>query len=400
MSHTYEVPFLIAGGGIGGLAAALSVAKTGQSVQVLEQAHEFGEVGAGLQLGPNAMAALDHFGLLESISEYAVFPKRLVIMDALSGKELTSLDLGDSFRQRFGYPYAVMHRTDLHTVLLNACRNKKNITLTTNKMVVAFEDLGAKAKVVCADGTTYIADALIGADGIKSKTRKLFADDELICSEYVAYRGTIPTVEVKDHARLDEVTCWIGPELHLVQYPVRRKELFNQVVVFKSHFYSKELEQTTQWATPEEMDERFSQCCPPVRNFVSYINRDFRWPLFDRNPIGQWTKGRIALLGDSAHPMLQYLAQGACQALEDAVALGEQLQHFHNDIEKAFPAYEKERTVRTAQVQRNARKFGDILHTGDDVAVLLRNTIFTQRHSDDYTFVEWLYGYNVPSIHS
>jgi 3-hydroxybenzoate 6-monooxygenase len=398
MTKTNQVSFLIIGGGIGGLAAALSITQKGHSVHVLEQAPEFGEIGAGIQLGPNAMAALDKFGLFEAISEYAVFPRRLVWMDAMTGKELTALDLGSAFRERYGYPYAVMHRSDLHTVLIDACKKNNQITLLTNKAVVSTENSGEKVLVTCSDDSIYVADAVIGADGLWSKARKLLIEDEPVCSEYVAYRGTIPMSEVVAHAELDDVIVWTGPERHLVQYPVRRKELFNQVVVFKSHQYKKELEETEEWGTTKEMDERFSDCCPTVCNAVKYIQRHRRWPMYDREPIDNWTVGRFTLLGDAAHPMLQYLAQGGCQAMEDAVTLGEKLSLHASDVEKAFSAYQEERIPRTAKVQRSARIFGEMLHLGDEVGTLLRNTVLEQRSSEDYSVVDWLYGQYVPTI--
>jgi len=395
MAGLNEVSFLIIGGGIGGLATALAVADANESVLVLEQATAFGEIGAGLQLAPNAMAVLDKFGLLEEISDYAVYPQRLVIRDARTAEELTALSLGKAFRERYGYPYIVMHRSDLHTVLLNACRKRENIELKTQKKVIAAENTDGKVRVTCSDGEVYLAKAVVGADGLWSKTRKLLADDEPICSQYVAYRGTIPISEVSAHAGFDDVIAWIGPEQHLVQYPIRRKELYNQVVVFRSHQYSKELEQTDAWGTVEEMEERFKSCCPEVRSAISFIQRHRRWPLFDRNPISNWTTGRITLLGDAAHPMLQYLAQGACQALEDAVCLGEKLKTYPSDVEAAFAAYQQERMGRTAKVQRNARKFGDILHATDELAIWLRNQLFAMRTQEDFKPVDWLYGQHV-----
>ncbi len=390
MTKINEVPFLIIGGGIGGLAAALGVARTGRPVHVLEQASEFSEVGAGLQLAPNAIAVLSKFGLYDAVAQHAVFPQRLVLKDALTGKELSALDLGDSFRERYGYPYIVMHRSDLLSVLLEACQANDKITLLTNQEVVSVEQLDNQARVTCSNGSVYLADAVIGADGLKSRTRKLICDDSPISSHYVAYRGTIPVSQIDSDFGMDEVVAWIGPDLHLVQYPVRRKELYNQVVVFKSYRHK---EDSDDWGTPEEMDEHFAKCYPTVRRAVTYINRDRRWPMADRNPIDNWISGRVALLGDAAHPMLQYLAQGACQAMEDAACLSEKLASDSN-VEAAFLAYQQERIDRTARVQRSARIFGEVLHLGDDISKLLRNTILSARTSEDYSAVDWLYGHH------
>ncbi|ALS25428.1 FAD-dependent monooxygenase [Paenibacillus naphthalenovorans] len=389
MTKEINVPFLIVGGGIGGLATALGVTQTGRSVHVLEQAPEFGEIGAGIQLAPNATAVLDKLGVLDAISEYAVFPKRLVLMDAFTGKELSALSLGEAFLERYGYPYIVLHRSDLHKALLDACRANDQITLVNNQVVQSAENVGEKVRVTCSDGTTYLSGAVIGADGLWSNTRKLFSPDKPVCSQYVAYRGAIPMSEITPSADLDDVIMWIGPNLHLVQYPVRRKELYNQVVVFKSFRYK---EDSDDWGTPEELDEHFGTCCEPVRHAVTFIQRQRRWPMYDREPIGNWTAGRITLLGDAAHPMLQYLAQGGCQALEDVACLTESLRKYGNDTEKAFLAYQEERIPRTAEVQRSARLWGEFLHTGDAMAILLRNRILAGRSADDFSVSDWLYG--------
>lgn len=389
MTIDKEVPFLIIGGGIGGLATALGVAETGRSVYVLEQAPEFAEIGAGIQLAPNALAVLDKLGVLDAVYENAVFPKRFVIMDAISGQELSALNFNESFIKRYGYPYIVMHRTDLHTALLNPCLANDQITLLNNKTVLSVENIGDKARVTCADGSVYIADAVVGADGLWSKTRGLFSDDKAVCSEYVAYRGAIPMSELglKEQLDLDDVIMWIGPHLHLIQYPVRRKELYNQVVVFKSFRYK---EDSDDWGTPEELDEHFKVCCQPVRNSVNYIQRQRRWPMYDRDPIDNWTSGPITLLGDAAHPMLQYLAQGGCQALEDAACLTEML-HKYTDIEQAFLKYQEDRIPRTAKVQRIARAWGNVAHTDDPTILFMRNSMMKHRSSDDNGYVDWLF---------
>jgi 2-polyprenyl-6-methoxyphenol hydroxylase-like FAD-dependent oxidoreductase len=284
---------------------------------VLEKASQFGEIGAGLQLAPNASWALDDLGVLDAIAPLAVFPQRMIWMDAISGEEVTSLDLGAPFRERYGYRYIVMHRSDLLDALLAACRAHGAIALETSKDVTSIDSSPEGVVVHCADGPVYRAEVAIGADGLWSTARKAILDDgDPICSHYVAYRGAIPIAEMSRHAGLDNVMLWTGPELHLVQYPVRKGELYNQVAVFRSGRYRPE---SDDWGTPDELDAHFAAGCEPVRDATTKFRRDRRWPMYDRLPIGRWSRERITLLGDAAHPMLQYLAQGAAQALEDAV---------------------------------------------------------------------------------
>ncbi|WP_079527397.1 FAD-dependent monooxygenase [Halobacillus hunanensis] len=391
MIETTKIPFTVIGGGIGGLAAALGAAESGRQVYVLEQAPEFGEIGAGIQLGPNAMAVLDRFGLLGEIDKYAVYPKRLVLKDALTGEELTDLDLGDSIKEQYGYTYTVMHRSDLHKVLLEACEKNPSITLLTNQQVSKVENHDDFVTIECTSGEVYEAESLVGADGIWSKTRELFSQDEGVTEGYVAYRGAIPMHEISEHADFDDVIMWIAPNLHLVQYPVRRKELYNQVAVFKSFNYKKG---KSDWGTPEELDEHFGKCCPKVQKAVTFMSRERRWEMYDKEPINNWTENRLTLLGDSAHPMYQYLAQGACQALEDASYLTDKLNEYGDeDINKAFNAYQEERMPRTAQVQKRARVWGDIIHADDPVARLMRDSYFKTRQSTSFEDVEWMYGY-------
>jgi len=389
MGQSGRIPFLIAGGGIGGLATALAVSRAGYPAHVLERAEEFAEIGAGLQLAPNATRMLDRLGVWEKIRQHAIYPKRLIMMDAVSGRQITALDVGAKFVEHFGYPYIVMHRGDLLGAELEACRASHLITLENNRQVVSIEDLGDGARVHCADGAVYECDALVGADGLRSTTRKLIHDDEPVCAQAVAYRATLPIREVAAGSDLDNMTIWVGPNVHFVQYTIRQGELFNQVAVFRSERYK---EGSDDWGTPEELDEHFSRMCPRVREGVAKMNRGRRWAMFDRPPIPNWTRHRITLLGDAAHPMLQYIAQGACQALEDAAYLGQKLQEFRGDAGRAFPSYQAERLPYTARVQNTARLVGEIYHV-DGVGNLLRNALLGKYGPDDFGYLEWLYGH-------
>ena len=377
---------IIVGGGIGGLATALAIQETGKSVAIFEQAQEFGEVGAGIQLAPNAVEVLDRLGVKEEILKVAVFPKRLVLKDVQTAEELATLDLGEDFQKEFGQPYIVLHRSDLHRVLYEACKKCGNIKFFTDHVIQNAEQNGNTVTITDQKGRLYTAEAVIGADGLKSNIRKKFSHDEPINSTYVAYRGTIPIEEVSNDASLDDVIMWIGPNLHLVQYPVRRGELYNQVVVFKSYDATKE-----DWGNPDEMAQRFANSHPKVQNALTFINRQFRWPMFDRNPISNWSEGNITLLGDAAHPMLQYLAQGGVQALEDALAIAKELKA-NDNYEKAFKKYQEVRIPRSAMVQTSARNWGEIIHAEDTPLILLRNTIFAEHQPKDFNRVDFLYG--------
>ncbi|MEN3350906.1 MAG: 3-hydroxybenzoate 6-monooxygenase, partial [Bradyrhizobium sp.] len=231
-------------------------------------------------------------------------------------------------------------------------------------------------------------------DGIRSVIRaKLIDDGEPIDSGYVAYRGAVAMAEMSEHAGLGNVVLWTGHEIHLVQYPVRRGELYNQVAVFRT---PEGADDSDPAKISAELDTRYASTCAHVRRAIPTVGRARRWRLYDRAPVGGWVKGRVALLGDAAHPMLQYLAQGACQALEDAVCLSEQVARHGDRIEEAFRAYEALRAPRTARVQSNARIFGDIIHA-DAANQLTRNALLATTARDDFRYVNWLYGHAVSS---
>lgn len=389
-----EDQVIIAGGGIGGLSAALMLARQGVGVRVLERAPEFGEVGAGLQLAPNITRMLDEVGVLEKILPVSVRPRRLVFMNAKSGEELTHLDLADAHR-RYGGPYIVLHRSDLLQALLDAARAEERISLHTGHEVTGIDNRDTEVVVRCANGAEFTGQLLLGADGLHSVVRRQIVDDEPICSGYVAYRGAVPVEDVDRRASLDDVMVWMGPGMHLVQYPVRAGKLYNQVAVFRSQEY---LEGKADWGTPEELDQTYSTMCEAVRVAIPSLQRNNRWPMYDREPIGTWTKGRVSLLGDAAHPMLQYLAQGAGQALLDGAALATTLPSLGSGpwrgeaLAKALADYENARLAFAGRVQSTARVWGDIWHVDDDVSILLRDEVFRSRAITDYHLVDWLYG--------
>ncbi|WP_026567655.1 FAD-dependent oxidoreductase [Bacillus sp. UNC41MFS5] len=379
---------IVVGGGIGGLAAAYGIAKLGKKVTLLEQAPQFGEVGAGLQVGPNGLRALDALGVLDEVYKLAVFPRRHVFMDALSGKELSAVQFGDSFRERFGYPYIVIHRSDLHSVLLKACQSLDNVSFFTNHKLESVEEFADYVELRCENGAVLQAETVIGADGIRSMARKLVSQADPVISQYVAYRFTVPMSEMTIDIDWDEKLTWIGPGIHLVQYPVRHKSVINQVAVFKSYKFN---ENSDDWGTVEELHQMFSDSCSTINESLKFAERGLVTKLFDIEPLEKWSTNRVTLLGDSAHAMLQYLAQGACQALEDAVCLTEKMRANGSNIAKALDEYQQERIPRTAQVQRGARTWGEIKHAEDSVTRLLRNTIMLNRSADDYNYLDWLY---------
>lgn len=387
-----DVDVVVVGGGIGGLSTAYALTAAGHTVRLLEQAPEFGEVGAGLQLAPNATRILNQWGLLDEVVARGVLPRRLVCRDAVDGTELTRLDLGEGFLARYGAPYVVIHRSDLHDILVQACR-RAGVELVTSARVEAVDTADDVATAVTAD-RRHTGRAVIAADGLRSTIRSRMSNDEPIGSGYAAYRGAVPVDSLPslEELSMQDVVLYIGPGCHLVQYPLRGGQMFNQVAVFSSPAYHRG---EPDWGGPDELYQAFEGCCPQVRTSLKNLWNDRFWPMYDREPISRWVDGRIALTGDAAHPMLQYLAQGACQAIEDAFNLAG-----HSELRRdgevvdwggALAGYESDRTVRTARVQTSARVWGDIWHV-DGLARTLRNALFRDRPTDDYRYIDWLYG--------
>lgn len=394
MSRKDGSEILIVGGGLGGLAAALALARRGLRARVLEKAPEFGEIGYGIQVGPNACRLLEWLGVMQDIAPQAVYPDSLVLLDALTGRELSSIALGAAYRKTYKAPYIVVHRRDLHGALLSACRRHPEVSLHTSSEVVRFTERGGAVVATCADDLEYAGAALIGADGLWSRVRQaLIGDGPPRVAGHVTYRGVVPVEEVKDRTYANCMALWVGPNLHMVQYRLRGGTVMNNVATVVSKRYQPGV---TDFGGPDELLEVFSQTTPLVRDMLSYVGKDKRWVLHDRDPVPGWTRGNVTLLGDAAHPTLQYLAQGACMAIEDAVVLAAKLAHAGSDINAALTAYEKERYLRTARVQITARIFGDIIHCGGG-ARDLRDHLLEQREPGSSWEVDWLYrGIEIP----
>lgn len=383
-------PILVAGGGIGGLAAALAIARAGFEVQVLEKAARLGEVGAGIQLGPNAFHAFDALGLGEAARAMAVFIDRLRLMDALTAEEICHIDLGEAFRARFGNPYAVIHRGELHGLILAACRAEPRIALHTAAEVAGFEQAEGGVTARLADGRAVAGAALIGADGLWSAIRRqVVGDGPPRVSGHTTYRSVIPTDLMPERLRWNAATLWAGPRCHLVHYPLQGWKTFNLVVTCHN-----EAPEPVAGKPVEEAEvlAGFGHVHPAAQAIIRH-GRDWKlWVLCDREPVERWVEGRVALLGDAAHPMLQYMAQGACMALEDAVCLGRMLAA-HAGIEAALAAYNAARALRTARVQLMSRAVGEHIYHPAGAHAALRNALMRAKSQAEWReTLAWLYG--------
>jgi len=385
-----EQPIVIAGGGIGGFAAALALSRKGRPVTLLEQAPEFGEVGAGIQIGPNVFKMFEVLGLTEAILDVAVLPEFLIMRDGLTGSEIVRLPVGSkAFRERYTYPYGVIYRPDLHNALIDACKNEPLVTTHTSQTVTGYEDTGDGVRVSTEDGQVYEGAALIGADGLWSKVRAdIVGDGSPRVSGHIAYRAVLKTEEVPDHIRQDNVVLWAGPKTHLVHYPLHRGEIYNLVAVFHSDRYE---EGWDSYGDPEELRKRFAGEHQDVLTMLDKIESWRMWVLCDREPVKNWSKGRATLLGDAAHPMLQYLAQGACMAIEDGVCLATRVDANGDNFETAFEEYQGLRYLRTARVQLTARMFGDIYHAAGATADLRNAMLGAIDQTKPGEGMAWLY---------
>jgi salicylate hydroxylase len=385
-----SAPFLISGGGIGGLIAAYALAQKGFPVRVFEQSPEFREVGAGIQLGPNIFRVLEKVGLKDAVLAEAHRPPAQEMRDAVTGRLITRIPLEAEFMARFGQPYAVTHRADIHGTFLKACQGSNLITLETSRRVDGFEDHGDHVSVTLENGERAEGRALIGCDGMWSKIReRIVGDGKPRVSGHIAYRAVLKRSEVPADLWRPDVVLWAGPRCHFVHYPLRRGELYNLVAVFHSDHYE---EGWNTEGSKELLWKHFQDLRPEVLRLLERIETWRLWVLCDREPVKNWTQGRVTLLGDAAHPMLQYLAQGACMATEDAVTLAEKVAATPDDLPAAFAAYQNERYLRTGRVQIMARVYGEFYHARGVTAELRDMAVAGRTPQQSYDGIAWLYG--------
>lgn len=393
-SSPSTLPVLVAGGGIGGLAAALALVREGYAVQVLEQAAELGEIGAGIQLGPNAFAAFDALGVGPQARARAVYTDCMVMHDAVDGSLVGRIETGDAFRARFGNPYAVIHRADVHLSLLEGAQASGRVAFHTATRVERIEQDADAGTVAAIDqhGRRWTGQALIGADGVRSVVRQQYVGDPHRVTGHVVYRAVVDKADFPADLQWNAASLWAGPKCHLVHYPLRGGEQYNVVVTFHSR-------ETEEWGVREgskaEVESYFQGICAQARQLIELPRSWRRWATADKDPIENWTFGRVTLLGDAAHPTTQYMAQGACMAMEDAVTLGQALRACAHDWPAALALYQKNRVARTGRIVLSSREMGRIYHaTG--VERLIRNQMWKDRPQPRfYDALEWLYGWRL-----
>lgn len=382
----------IIGGGIGGAALAVSLLQQGIDVTLFERAPQFGEVGAGIQMTPNAVKAITALGLRDKIEHKGFFPHAVRGRNWRTGRENFRIDLGAEFQDFYQAPFIHIHRADLHDLFASEippeiCHFNKSCTGVANT-----QD-GATATF--DDGTTFTADVIVGADGVRSVVRSdLFGSEDPKFTGHMCFRALVETGRVVDYAE-PMSTFWMGPNAHVVTYYVKGGKAVNIVAVCETERWVDESWSTR--ATKEELLAAFPGWHPNLQKLFSNVSEVYRWGLFDRDPMPSWSKGNITLLGDAAHPMLPFLSQGAAMAIEDALVLGVALGG-KQSVPEALAAYEAERRPRTSRVQLEARERGRTYHLPTlgqqlrrDMGYFMR-TLFSPRSTG--IKADWVYEYD------
>ncbi len=387
----------IVGAGLGGLAAANALLAKGFDVRLYEQSHELKEVGAGVQLSPNAMKVLMALGLDRGVVSNAFEPERHVVRSWKSGKVISATQMKGVYNHQFGAGYYGFHRHDLHAALLEPIPRER---ITLDAKCIGVETLADSARVRFADGRSIEADVVVGADGIHSVVREaLFGKDDPRFTDHIVWRGVVPTEVLPKDLIEPDMTAWFGPHSTFVTYYMRGGTLVNWGGFCAAGDWRQE-----SWRVEGDRSEALKTYAgwnPAITTLIANTDKLYKWALYDRDPLRQWTKGRITLLGDAAHPMLPYLAQGACMAVEDAYALSALLARREGTFEEKLKAYEALRLPRTAQVQRSSSArartnelVSPLAQLKRDIAYKLQKLINPARHTYG---VEWIYGYDVTS---
>ena len=391
---------VIAGGGIGGLAAAVACAQRGVPVQLLERAAQLSEVGAGIQIGPNVTRILQAWGLGGALAQVAAFPGKLQARDAKTGQVLGTLTLGQRAQATYGAPYATIHRADLQGLLHRAAQNA-GVDLLLGQSVQGWQDSEAGLRVNTAQGLSLKASALIGADGVWSAVRQqLLGDAQARLTGHLAYRALVAQADLPAHLRSDQVTVWMGPRLHVVHYPVRSGQWLNLVAIV----HGAKPDQDQDWdqvGHTQALLQAMGAVGRDLHERLASVPAWRQWALHDRAPMAgahEMAQGRVALLGDAAHPMRPYLAQGAGMAIEDAQVLAQCLCIDKASMPEQLNAYAEQRWARNARVQARAIRNGRIFHAQG--AVALGRNLSMRLMGERVMDVPWLYGGGPSPVHS
>jgi salicylate hydroxylase len=392
MTNQVHKQVVIAGGGIGGLAAAVACAQRGVPVQLLERAAQLSEVGAGIQIGPNVTRILQAWGLGAALAQVAAFPEQLQARDAQTGQVLGTLTLGARAQATYGAPYATIHRADLQALLHRAAQSA-GVDLRLGQSVQGWQGSEAALQVNTAQGLSLLASALIGADGVWSAVRQqLLGDAPARFTGHLAYRALVAQADLPTHLRSDQVTVWMGPRLHVVHYPVRSGQWLNLVAIV----HGAKPEQSQDWdqaGQTQALMQAMGAVGRDLHERLASVPAWRQWALHDRAPVsapGQMAQGRVALLGDAAHPMRPYLAQGAGMAIEDAQVLAQCLSAGSVPVTQQLQAYAEQRWARNARVQARAIRNGRIFHATGPVA--LGRNLSMRLMGERVMDVPWLYG--------
>ena len=392
MTNQVHKQVVIAGGGIGGLAAAVACAQRGVPVQLLERAAQLSEVGAGIQIGPNVTRILQAWGLGAALAQVAAFPEQLQARDAQTGQVLGTLTLGARAQATYGAPYATIHRADLQALLHRAAQSA-GVDLRLGQSVQGWQGSEAALQVNTVEGLSLQASALIGADGVWSAVRqKLLGDAPARFTGHLAYRALVAQADLPTHLRSDQVTVWMGPRLHVVHYPVCSGQWLNLVAIV----HGAKPEQSQDWdqaGQTQALMQAMGAVGRDLHERLASVPAWRQWALHDRAPVsapGQMAQGRVALLGDAAHPMRPYLAQGAGMAIEDAQVLAQCLSAGSVPVTQQLQAYAEQRWARNARVQARAIRNGRIFHATGPVA--LGRNLSMRLMGERVMDVPWLYG--------